>query len=485
MPAFVRRAVDHFLACGDPNAGFIALKCPACGAECALAFSCKGRGLCPSCGARRMHDVAHHLVTRVLPAVPVRQYVLSPPSELVALLAARGEALSALSRIFVESVFSGIRKRSGPKLSCGSVVVFQRFNKALTVYPHLHVLVLDGGYVEHEDGALDFVDDTTPAPIDLRKIEARVEERFTRWLKRHGFVEEDEPPKARPDDGWWSAAAHEPSGLLAPVERKRNFGFEVHAAVRVAAEDETGRARLCRYVMRPPLAQAQLKLIDDERVRLTFRNPTRSGQRSNRPAPPGFDAPSRLARPTPAAAPDSIHRRLGTSRPTSSRRGPRRTGGRAAGMVRGSSLRARQTRSLSRTLGPTAGASLRRRCPAVPQLLRPAHAGRRRAPAPICGATRARAHSRAAAHRPTGPAPFAARDGIASPATPPATTDDSRRLARVCPSLFADPTGWGKFATPTPAPTRRTDKTRRTATARPTTARRSRARGSTDGAWTS
>jgi Putative transposase/Transposase zinc-binding domain len=280
VAAFVRRAVDHFLACGDPNAGFITLKCPACGAECALAFSCKGRGLCPSCGARRMHDVAHHLVTRVLPAVPVRQYVLSPPSELVALLAARGEALSALSRIFVESVFSGIRKRSGPKLSCGSVVVFQRFNKALTVYPHLHVLVLDGGYVEHEDGALDFVDDTTPAPIDLRKIEARVEERFTRWLKRHGFVEEDEPPKARPDDGWWSAAAHEPSGLLAPVERKRNFGFEVHAAVRVAAEDETGRARLCRYVMRPPLAQAQLKLIDDERVRLTFRNPTRSGQRS-------------------------------------------------------------------------------------------------------------------------------------------------------------------------------------------------------------
>ncbi len=190
----------------------------------------------PEVRTRRMHDVAHHLVERVLPAVAVRQYVLSPPSELVALLAARRETLSSLSRIFVKAIFAGIRERSGLKLGCGAVVVFQRFNKALTVYPHLHVLVLDGGYRARDDGTLQFREDATPGPSALREIEARVEERFTRWLKRHGFVEE-EPSEPKPDDGWWTAAAHAPSGLLAPVEPRRRRGFEVHAAVRVAREE--------------------------------------------------------------------------------------------------------------------------------------------------------------------------------------------------------------------------------------------------------
>ncbi len=36
-------------------------------------FSCKGRGFCPSCGGRRMTELAAHLVDAVLPRVPVRQ----------------------------------------------------------------------------------------------------------------------------------------------------------------------------------------------------------------------------------------------------------------------------------------------------------------------------------------------------------------------------------------------------------------------------
>ena len=106
-----------------------------CGTERALPFSCKQRGLCPSCGARRMHDTAHHMVDRVLPDVPIRQYVLSPPSEMVGLLAARGEAVSALGRLFVESIVAGIQSRAGDKLHCGCVVFVQRFTKALSVYP--------------------------------------------------------------------------------------------------------------------------------------------------------------------------------------------------------------------------------------------------------------------------------------------------------------------------------------------------------------
>jgi hypothetical protein len=36
-----------------------------------VAFSCKRRGVCPSCNARRAHDTAIHLVERALPRVPL------------------------------------------------------------------------------------------------------------------------------------------------------------------------------------------------------------------------------------------------------------------------------------------------------------------------------------------------------------------------------------------------------------------------------
>lgn len=51
--------------------------------------SCKRRGFCPSCGARRMAHTAAHLVDRVIAHVRVRQWVLSLPIPLRVLLAAQ------------------------------------------------------------------------------------------------------------------------------------------------------------------------------------------------------------------------------------------------------------------------------------------------------------------------------------------------------------------------------------------------------------
>jgi hypothetical protein len=56
-----------------------------------------------------MANVAAHLVDRVLPAVPVRQWVLSLPFELRALAAFRADLISALARHFVESIFARLR----------------------------------------------------------------------------------------------------------------------------------------------------------------------------------------------------------------------------------------------------------------------------------------------------------------------------------------------------------------------------------------
>ena len=42
----------------------------------------QGRAVCPSCGGRRMAERAAHLVDHVLPAVPIRQWVLTLPHRL-------------------------------------------------------------------------------------------------------------------------------------------------------------------------------------------------------------------------------------------------------------------------------------------------------------------------------------------------------------------------------------------------------------------
>ena len=70
------------------------LRCAECSHDTLLAFSCKRRGFCPSCGARRMSQTAAHLVDHVIAHVPVRQWVLSLPIALRLLLAAQPELVT-------------------------------------------------------------------------------------------------------------------------------------------------------------------------------------------------------------------------------------------------------------------------------------------------------------------------------------------------------------------------------------------------------
>ena len=62
LPEFIKEEFDAFLECGILAHGFLRLRCAECAHEKLVAFSCKRRGFCPSCGARRMVESAAHLV---------------------------------------------------------------------------------------------------------------------------------------------------------------------------------------------------------------------------------------------------------------------------------------------------------------------------------------------------------------------------------------------------------------------------------------
>src|SRR5262249_20882732 len=49
LPRFVERELREFLTCGVLAKGFARFRCTDCQREILVAFSCKGRGFCPSC----------------------------------------------------------------------------------------------------------------------------------------------------------------------------------------------------------------------------------------------------------------------------------------------------------------------------------------------------------------------------------------------------------------------------------------------------
>ena len=76
LPQYVQTEFEEYLKCGRLEHGFLRVQCESCHKEQLVAFSCKRRGFCPSCGASRMVESAAMLVDSVLPHQPIRQWVL-------------------------------------------------------------------------------------------------------------------------------------------------------------------------------------------------------------------------------------------------------------------------------------------------------------------------------------------------------------------------------------------------------------------------
>jgi hypothetical protein len=165
LPRFVKDEFDAFLECGILAHGFLRLRCGECGHDKLLAFSCKRRGFCPSCGARRMSQTAAHLVDHVIPHVPVRQWVLSLPIPLRLLLAAQPELVTPVLQVVQRLVTRHLLDRAGLKADeghGGAVTLIQRFGSAANLNIHLHCLVLDGVYRCDADGVPAFVEAEAP-----------------------------------------------------------------------------------------------------------------------------------------------------------------------------------------------------------------------------------------------------------------------------------------------------------------------------------
>ena len=281
LPGFVEREFRKYVGCGALARGFARVACNRCGKEELVAFSCKCRGWCPPCVARRMDDTAAHLVDRVLPFAPYRQWVLSLPFRRRLELARDHELLGALRRIFVAAVRRWQRRKARElghgEVETAAVCFTQRHDSLLRVNPHLHSLHPDAVFVERAEGGSELVVLPKPSQEDVEAILERVVRRARKVLERaeEESGAQDALDRLRARQLMLFAPPKElPEGKLSA----RREGFSLHAATHLHANDRDGLERMCRYALRPPVANSRLSQRDDGKLVLKLKRALPDGR---------------------------------------------------------------------------------------------------------------------------------------------------------------------------------------------------------------
>ena len=320
-PHFVEREFRRFLDCGQLSRGFARLRCPDCGYERLVAFSCKCH-ICPSCQARRMSDTAAFLTDHLLPPAPYRQWVLSFPWPMRLALAYDKILLSKTLAAFLRAVFAWQRRRGRAAGindgQTGAVSFIQRMGGALNLNPHIHSIQPDGLWIpDHGDDAEDgrplaFVELPPPTDDDIRRLTRSIARRLTRIAKRHlaermGHLMEVDAQ--HPVDNGEAAVVNALSASLrAPIRfaaatplpgRELELvppgtsrpavphaqppnaqplcasenGYSLHAGTAIAEHDRDALERLCRYGLRAPFSVERFSLRPDGKVRYELRRP--------------------------------------------------------------------------------------------------------------------------------------------------------------------------------------------------------------------
>ena len=193
LPDFVKGEFLAFLDCGILAKGFLRLQCQSCHHEMLVAFSCKKRGFCPSCGTKRMIETSALLMDHVIPKVAVRQWVLSFPFALRYLLVSDPKIMGKILKITTNCISSFLCKKSGftKKIAkTSAVTLLQRFGGSANLNLHFHILFVDGVYTIN-DGQAEFHRLPTPSAKDVVLVLAAISDKVLSYLEKSGYLTKD------------------------------------------------------------------------------------------------------------------------------------------------------------------------------------------------------------------------------------------------------------------------------------------------------
>jgi len=204
-----------------------------------------------------MAATAANLVECVLPEVALRQWVFTFPFPWRKRLAYDGALLGAVTRITVSTVLgfyrTRLRKEGVAGAKSGAVVVVQRTSSDLKLHPHLHVLFLDGAYMEDESSV-----SFTPLPrLSTREVGEVLQQavgRIVKHLRRGGLLAALDGAAQDGADGRDIDGASEADGLRAG--RVGDLGSLAAGRSRVEAKEH---AAVAARRVGAPLRQAALR----------------------------------------------------------------------------------------------------------------------------------------------------------------------------------------------------------------------------------
>lgn len=232
---FLRRVVldafDRYLNCGILRHGAARARCEKCNHSVLIAFSCKRRGVCPSCQAKRGVLFAEHLNEEVLLQQPHRHLVFSIPKRL-RIYFRYDRSLFRLLYLAAWETWSEHVRETHPNGNSGAVMALHTAGDLLNWHPHIHSIVLNGAVLD--DGHFLEIQN-----VDSAKLEQRFSEKVFGALLGEELLSEDSVQSMK---SW------------------NHSGFGVHVGDPVQPNDENTRLFLARYLRKAPVAESRLSI---------------------------------------------------------------------------------------------------------------------------------------------------------------------------------------------------------------------------------
>ena len=230
----IKDVVERYLDCGNPRCGFARIRCPSCGEERFVMFSCRSRGFCPSCHAKRVEEWGEWMRETLLLDVPHRQVVFTIPKMLRIFFKYKRRLLGDLCQAAVQALLKYLQATTSTELRAGIVAVIQTSGDRINFHAHLHLLVTEGG--EDSEGRFHHL-----AEFEDRLLSEFFKREVFCLLLREELISEAMVEKIA---GW------------------RHSGFSVHSKVKAKTRKEA--ERVGKYMIRPVLSLERLSLSEKE-----------------------------------------------------------------------------------------------------------------------------------------------------------------------------------------------------------------------------
>jgi hypothetical protein len=225
----VVKTFDEYLNCGLLAHGAARVYCDGCKHSLLIAFSCKRRGVCPSCGAKRAVKFAEHIHSEVIEDVPHRHTVFTIPKRLRVFF----KYDRKLNTILFRAAWGALSQVLGiEEREVAAIFTVQTAGESLNYHPHLHGLLADGCW---NDGVF-----TRFSEVDLEAITKAFGERVLADLHKRELITDDD---------------------VAQILSQEHTGFGVWLGD--PFYDKESEQFVARYIERAPLSLEKLSIQDD------------------------------------------------------------------------------------------------------------------------------------------------------------------------------------------------------------------------------